>query len=118
MRFVLDDRFGAGGTVYFIWIQWGAGEKGTAVFEMVFLRILSGASAFIVAGGPGDGKDVAAVWKRTALIHDNRMLAERAILLFQRCIRTRSVNWTDVESWRKNRSGTSQNRTYVLYSRK
>ena len=67
MRFVLDDRFGAGGTVYFIWIQWGAGEKGTAVFEMVFLRILSGASAFIVAGGPGDGNDVAAVWKHPAL---------------------------------------------------
>ena len=68
--------------MYFIWIQWGAGEKGTAVFEMVFLRILSGASVFIVAGGPGDGKDVAAVWKRTALIHDNRMLAERAFYCF------------------------------------
>ena len=49
-RFVLNDRPGAGGTVHFIWIQWGAGEKRTAGFEMVLLRILSVASAFVVAG--------------------------------------------------------------------
>ena len=81
-RFVLNDRSGAGGTVHFIWIQWGAGEKRTAGFEMVLLRILSVASAFVVAGGPGNGNDVAAVWKRAALIHDNRMLAERAFYCF------------------------------------
>ena len=68
--------------MHFIGIQWGAGKKRTAGFEMVLLRILSVASAFVVAGGPGDGKDVAAVWKRTALIHDNRMLAERAFYCF------------------------------------
>ena len=81
-RFVLNDRSGAGGTVHFIWIQWGAGEKRTAGFEMVLLWILSVASAFVVAGGPGNGNDVAAVWKRAALIHDNRMLAERAFYCF------------------------------------
>ena len=80
--FALNDRSGAGGTVHFIWIQWGAGEKRTAGFEMVLLRILSVASAFVVAGGPGNGNDVAAVWKRAALIHDNRMLAERAFYCF------------------------------------
>ena len=68
--------------MHFIWIQWGAGEKRTAGFEMVLLRILSVASAFVVAGGPGNGNDVAAVWKRAALIHDNRMLAERAFYCF------------------------------------
>ena len=54
--------------MHFIWIQWGAGEKRTAGFEMVLLRILSVASAFVVAGGPGNGNDVAAVWKRGAKI--------------------------------------------------
>ena len=49
---------------------------------MVLLRILSVASAFVVAGGPGNGNDVAAVWKRAALIHDNSMLAERAFYCF------------------------------------
>ena len=58
--------------MHFIWIQWGAGEKRTAGFEMVLLRILSVASAFVVAGGPGNGNDVAAVWKR----------AERAFYCF------------------------------------
>ena len=64
--------FSMTGTVHFIWIQWGAGEKRTAGFEMVLLRILSVASAFVVAGGPGNGNDVAAVWKR----------AERAFYCF------------------------------------
>ena len=54
--------------MHFIWIQWGAGEKRTAGFEMVLLRILSVAFAFVVAGGPGNGNDVAAVWKRGAKI--------------------------------------------------
>ena len=35
---------------------------------MVLLRILSVAFAFVVAGGPGNGNDVAAVWKRGAKI--------------------------------------------------
>ena len=56
------------GAVRVLFSMTGPGEKRTAGYEMVLLRILSVASAFVVAGGPGNGNDVAAVWKRGAKI--------------------------------------------------